>query len=509
LQDILLHTSIAGELTHTFPPKAPFMAGVSLSYHVGMDLVTALLNRYGGVPIIDLVTRYCPTLFITIDMLTVFLLVRRLTGLGGAGVVAALLVVLGEDLSFIPGLLQKETSIWTITYFRAPSVYSLYLFNPMVMALGLLFASLFCIYRSLETQRWVWIIAAALCSAAMIQTKIFVFIQLGLAMALASAFSFLIFRRKVFLRQGVGLILVALPLMLYTFSTNSSGGKIVWILSSGLDNYVIPSLQRAHLPLLVTYSVMGCFAWLVLTYGFRVVGIGKLIQSLREAREQPFWLLLAVFVLLGPILTLTSRIVPVGDPHSYNNAIWFMVQSKYVATIFAVAGISLIWGSIGWMRQILIILIIAIASLTSSVQQFVKMSGNSNLNEIPASVVEVFNFMNNEGLPGDMVVTPLNEDVLSLSKFRVPIYPFPFISSFASFDEITKRKRDMEWFWQSWQRGVVREDILIKYRADWILSPLATVHNGVLEWSQITLGKLQLKQVIKNNDYVVYKVMPR
>lgn len=183
-----------------------------------------------------------------------------------------------------------------------------------------------------------------------------------------------------------------------------------------------------------------------------------------------------------------------------------MVQSKYVATIFAVVGILTIWGGISWMRRILIILIIAIASLTSTVQQVVKMSISSNLAEIPASVVEVFNFMNNEGFPGEVVVTPLGKDVLVLSKFRTPFYPLPFISSFASFGEISKRKQDMDQFWQSWQRGAVREDLLIKYRADWILAPLLTTHDGMRDRSQIALETLKLKQVFKNSDYVAYKV---
>jgi hypothetical protein len=58
--DVLFHTALASELTHAFPPQIPFISGQPLSYHVGMDLVAAVLNRFGGVPIADLVVRYCP-----------------------------------------------------------------------------------------------------------------------------------------------------------------------------------------------------------------------------------------------------------------------------------------------------------------------------------------------------------------------------------------------------------------------------------------------------------------
>ena len=39
--DVALHTAIAGELTHTVPPQVPFLSGQPLSYHLGMDMVTA------------------------------------------------------------------------------------------------------------------------------------------------------------------------------------------------------------------------------------------------------------------------------------------------------------------------------------------------------------------------------------------------------------------------------------------------------------------------------------
>jgi hypothetical protein len=152
-----------------------------------MDLVAAVLNRFGGVPIADLVVRYCPTLFITIDILAVFCLAHRVIGSRGAAVVAAMLATLGEDLSFIPGLLQNSDQLWIVHYFAAPTIVSLYYVNPMVMAHGLLFTSLFCLQRSIADPRWGWAIAAALFCAALVQTKVFVFVQLFAAVGIAVA----------------------------------------------------------------------------------------------------------------------------------------------------------------------------------------------------------------------------------------------------------------------------------------------------------------------------------
>lgn len=56
--DVILHTSIAAELSHSIPPQLPWMAGLPLSYHVGMDLVASVLNRYTGLAVPDLVVRF-------------------------------------------------------------------------------------------------------------------------------------------------------------------------------------------------------------------------------------------------------------------------------------------------------------------------------------------------------------------------------------------------------------------------------------------------------------------
>ena len=91
---------------------------------------------------------------------------------------AAVLAVLGEDFSFIPGILQRSGVLWNAQFFAAPTVYSLYFLNPMVAAHGLLFTSLLCLQHSVTDRRWGWTWAASLCSVALIQTKISIFLQL-------------------------------------------------------------------------------------------------------------------------------------------------------------------------------------------------------------------------------------------------------------------------------------------------------------------------------------------
>ena len=106
ISDPLLHLAIANELTHTVPPANPVFAGQALSYHYGMDLVTAMMARGTGLAVADLTVRFVPTLLMVTGMLGVFCFSKRWLGSIGFAALTVFLVFFGEDFSFIPGLMQ-------------------------------------------------------------------------------------------------------------------------------------------------------------------------------------------------------------------------------------------------------------------------------------------------------------------------------------------------------------------------------------------------------------------
>src|SRR6266540_2733282 len=103
--DLVLHTSIANELTHSIPPQVPFLAGSSLSYHYAMDLFVAMLSSTAGLSTLDLTARFVPTLFVALTILSIFTFSRVWLRSHHAALLTAFLVIFGEDFSFIPGLL--------------------------------------------------------------------------------------------------------------------------------------------------------------------------------------------------------------------------------------------------------------------------------------------------------------------------------------------------------------------------------------------------------------------
>ena len=502
IPDVLLHTSVAAELTHTFPPQAPFMAGVPLSYHVGMDLVAAVLHRYGGVGIPDLVVRFCPALFLSLAVLSVFCLGRRMFGSGIAAAAAAFLAVLGEDLSFVPGLLRGNQEIWSAHFFGAPTVFSLYYLNPMVFAFGLLFMTLFCVQRSLAEGTGGWTIAAAVCAAALIQSKIFAFVHLALALGGTVAINVVLFRRWTLLREAAGIALFSLPLFLYTVLANRGGGEIMWIFASGLNTYVKPAFRAAGWPLLAAYPLIGLVVYIAMTYGFRAFCATRVMSALRHPSRDPFHVLLGLFVVIGPAVSLASKIVPRDNPGGYNNGVWFIVQSKYVATLLAVGVLAACWRTWGRAGRAVLIVLIAGMSLPSTIHYVLK--SRPALDTFPQAVVETVSVLKREARPGDVVMSRLDEAILTLTPFRVPFFPVYEIS-FAPREAIESRRRDIQDFWAAWEAGRVRADVLEKYRANWIVAarqrtaPVLSVQDG--ERLSVLLEPIPV-----NDSHVIYRV---
>src|SRR5262249_23850478 len=134
----------------------------------------------------DLTVRFLPALLLAMTVLAVFCLARAWLGSGRAAVLVAFLVLFGEDFSFIPGLLGVPAGVWSSDYFGVPTTYSLYWFNPMLPALGLLCGGLFCLHRYLRDGGRAWLGLTAFLLAVVVEYKVFVAAQVLAGLALTA-----------------------------------------------------------------------------------------------------------------------------------------------------------------------------------------------------------------------------------------------------------------------------------------------------------------------------------
>jgi hypothetical protein len=405
-----------------------------------------------------------------------------------------MLVILGEDLAFIPGLLDHSAGAWCAEYFGAPTIVSLYFFNPMVLAVGLLFISLLGFQRVLAGGRAGWSVVTALCTAALIQTKIFVFAQLVLAAGLVLLFALFTPRRGRLLAVLSAIALAGAPLVLMLARQNTQAGAIAWTWVSGWAGYITPAF-RTHGGWLLTCPPLAVGAYLALTFGLRLAGCGAFLRAFCRPRRRLFALLLAVFVVLGPLLSLTGRVAPPGNAPAYNNAIWFLVASKYVAWLFAVAVLARRWHRHGWQVRAALVVLVAALALPSSIQCLVVLPKAYPTKQLTPATWEALAFLERTAAPGAVVFSIPGGPLHATTALHTPLDSL-FACSFISEQKLAARGQDLAAFHAAWQHGEIRSDILARYQAAWILMPRA-----------LTGAALQAATpAFSNQDYLVYRV---
>src|SRR5262249_40386654 len=123
LPDVPFHLSIVHALTLSIPPEVPFLPGHTLHYHYGMDLLSALLAQGAGVDSLDLASRFVPTFLFGLLVLSAFCFARCWLASQPAAWLATLLVIFGEDLSWLPGLLRGSgDQPWCVYFYGMPNV---------------------------------------------------------------------------------------------------------------------------------------------------------------------------------------------------------------------------------------------------------------------------------------------------------------------------------------------------------------------------------------------------
>jgi hypothetical protein len=466
LADTTLHVSIANELTHTVPPQNPFLPGRPLNYHYGMDLLAAMLAS-SGASTMDLTVRYVPLVFMSLVVSASFCCARRWLASETAAALVAFLVVLGEDLSFVPGLLLHSGQIWAVYFFGMPTSVSLYSVNPMLAGLGFLVAGLFCLERFFTSERAGWLIGAALLAASLVEYKVFAAALLLLGLGATAAVYGIRFRRWTPLYAFSGVAMAASPFLLATWFTNS--GRIVtrlepWLYVStafvrmGFGETSFMRLTRDFyegrfsVSSILVFCGLALPLYLLLTFGARAAGLGDWARALVKPRpEAAFSFLLAALVLIGAPLSLLFAVSPAGYPARwyYNNAVWFLVLSKYLLWPFSVGAVWR-WARGGHARIVGAVGLIAFA-LPSTIQ-FIAQSAADQATVLDAPTMSMLEFVRKDARPGAVcwAQETVAEWVLSTTRCRalaLDIFAPSFLSPLEQ-DDLRGRR---ELFWAKWE----------------------------------------------------------
>ena len=519
IPDVFLHIAFANELTHTVPPQTPAFSGYPLTYHYGMDLVVAMFANATGLNTRDLTLRFVPTLFLVLSMLSVFCFSRSWLGSGYFGALVVFLVFFGEDFAFIPGLLLGEKGDWSVTYFNVPTVFSLFYINPMLPGLGLSFAGLFCLQRYLRDRGRAWLFLTALLFVALVEVKIFTAAHIMCSLGLAAVVYLLVFRNADLFRIAASTAALAAPLVLSVFLGNKSGAGITvafdpWLYVSQMTK-ALGVKDRftnvlALIGIVLPIYLVGCL-------GLRVIGVPAIFRAIfRPDPKSGLRFVLAIFVVIGLLIALTYRIVPAGFGQAFNNGGWFLVQSKYVAWIFAVDVLQALYRRIlalGVQPALAAGAIGASAvglSVPATAQHFAfwrdpdhlfgyRKPFGKQLQNYGLETLGVIEFLTKDAQPGDVVLPGDNllAPTLALTKCRVPI---GYGSNFqVALKDYTQRETAEKEFWKAWRLGKVQGELLREARVRYVIVSKQT--EGIPATIPVAISK-----VFENSEFAVFKV---
>jgi hypothetical protein len=520
VSDVLFHIAIANELTHTVPPQAPLFAGHPLSYHYGMDLAVAMFARATGLNVRDLTVRFVPTLFVSLSMLSVFCFSRKWLRSGYFGALVVFLVFFGADFSFIPGLLLGEKGDWSLRYFSAPTVVTLFFTNPILPGLGVLFAGLFSLDCYMRERSRAWLLLTALLFVALIEVKMLIAAQLMCSLALAAVVYLVIFSKADLLKIAAFSASGAVPLVCWVLLKNKSSAHIItkfepWLYVS----HAMQTLGMGHwLSGPLAFAVVALPIYLVGCLGLRVIGLPAILTAIfRPKSGGAVRFVLGIFVVIGVIIALTCSFTPAGWTFRYNPiSSTFLVQSEYVAWIFAVEVFQTIyqWAVARGIYPALaaggIMTTAGGLSLPATVQHFVVWrdpthffgSGKpfgTQLLTYDVQTLAAMDFLQANAQPGDVVLSEdkLIAPVLALTKSRVPLGYFSF--GLVARSDYTRRESAITQFWKDWRLGKVQQDLLREADIRYIL--VRKTSEGLPATIPCIISK-----VFENSEFAVFKV---
>jgi len=339
-RDALFHLGIVRSLETSYPPRLLSVSGEPIGYHPGYHLQLALWARFFGIEPEDGLVRLGAVLHVALFVLSAYLLARRLTACESARVLSAVLVLAsGFGFAFF---FRPSVDWWSLTFMDWALV-SIFLANPLLAALPLLFVGLALLHDYQETGARGSLAAGAGALSFLFPVKMFLGAQVLAALGLA-ALSTRLHRRA--LASFAALVLASSPFVVQTFLAAAGSNTAISLRPLEIVRY---SMEKLDWPAAVeALAGVGSFAapqrsfflaaaatllWLVGFLGLRLLGLGEVTRDLFSRSLLPS--AMAWLAVIGFPLSLLLRIAPaeaqgLSRLEALNDAGWFATVSGIV-----------------------------------------------------------------------------------------------------------------------------------------------------------------------------------
>lgn len=389
--DSAFHVGLTHELLTGQPPQVPGVSGFPLGYHLGTDLVRAAARRWAGTDPWSSLTR----LDVTLWGIGLILALRALTARLGAPAAAVALVpwtLLLTDFSFV--FAANAQAHWWCDLLRGNLLLSLVYANPVVPALALAAGALVSLSRFEETSARGHLALATFQAAAIPFFKVFLGAHLLLGLGVAFVLGRAISRR--------GLLLAAAPLALATaVLVLGQGGETVTVALAPLDLVHVTRETLGLAPLAGLPLAGAAAAWLLLSLGLRLAGLGEALRALRGPAAGSAT---AAIALSGWPLGLLFRVSApevLPDQKLVNDAAYLVEQSGPLLWVFAA------WGLVRFATSPARRLLATAALLllaTPATWQYAAKKAATPPDRLPAAMVRAMRALETVSRPGDVVL---------------------------------------------------------------------------------------------------------
>jgi hypothetical protein len=426
-----LHAGITWELTGSWPPQVPGVAGVPLVYHIGADLVRAAALRWADVSPYDAINRF----EVTLSALALALALRGVTARLSPTPFALAAVpwsLLATDGSFLLALALPLA--WWTDLLRGNMLMSMAFDNPVVLGMTLALGALVALARYEVGEGRGFLVLCGILAASVPQFKVFVGAQLALALGWAAL------RGR---PRWPRLLPCALSLGSSVMLVHAVRGELVEIAWAPLDmvkrSIVGLGLPQPGLGAVVAWTL----PWLVLSLGLRIFGLSRAVTALGSRAALPS--ALAAFALSGWPLGLLFHAAARGvDGQPLPSALIYLLEQSgsvlWVFTALALADVSR-----RRPRPVLVALMASALTLPATVE-FLWRRWEMRPDDLSPALVRGIRTLAEHGRPGDVVLQRPGWErpalPVILAGRRVVLEGFtPYLTEFAPASELRRRRR--------------------------------------------------------------------
>jgi hypothetical protein len=454
-RDTLYHIGMARSLLSSYPPELISFSGVTVVYHAGYHLQVAAWARFFGIDVLDGIYRLGAVWSLGLLILSAFVLGRRFTR-SDAGAVATAVLIFGAGLGFM--FFSSPHADWWSLVFMDVTMVSVFLPNPLLPALPLLFVGLACLDDYLADGDRGALVGSAMGLIPLLFIKVFLGAQVLAAVTLAA----MVVRSNRLRYAAVALCLISLFLLVPMF-LSGGGNTAVGLRPLEIVRYSMEKLGWEEAALALTdilhnlgWAVAATLTWFIGFMGLRLIGLRALLRDVScpsASVRSP----MAYAILIGFFAALVFRIAPaeatgLSRLEAINDVVWFAAQSG-ILLWFWTAEIVVSFARKSAGRRIVAVAAVALLALPCTVQHFVHKT-SWGVDVVPARVVEATGKVAEHSFPGDVWVEPLNRVRPSVVAYLAgrPVVHDSYVGyeyMFVPRDEYRYRRHAVAEFWRT------------------------------------------------------------